>query len=414
MNTRKRYFTLQLKNTFKLLPKIFIITFAIFLCIALTAGFLIYQKSSENAKHKISIGIVGSLENTYLDIGVIALQNYDDSMFYMEFLDYDEEEDATKDLLSKKISGYLLIPDNYVENIYHGDNIPAKYITLNSPDGFGSVISNEVATTVSQIVTESQSGIYSMKSLARKHGIKTSEHTQRLMLSYVDVILNRNASYEVSYLGIADELSFAGYYISGFIVLFLLLWAISFNSFFAQRKLSFCRILETRQISASKQIMCEYLSYLLVTLVTLSIFAVIFGLAIQFVELNIAELVGVSVFDCILFIIACIPGVAVIAMFQYLIYEMIPDKIGALLAQFIIAIGLGYVSGCFYPSSYFPEGLQKTASLLPVGIGFSYIRKIMAGTLPVKDFLLSATYFVAFFAISSSIRHSRIKGVQND
>lgn len=414
MNTQKRFFTLQLKNTFKLLPKIFVITFAIFLCIALTAGFLIYQKTNENAKHKISIGIVGSLENTYLDIGIIALQNYDDSMFYMKFVDYENEEEASSDLKKQKISGYLLIPENYVENIYHGDNIPAKYITLNSPDGFGSIISKEVATTVTEIVTESQTGIYSMKALARKQGVKTSKHTKKLMLSYVDTILNRNQSYKVSYLGIADELSFTGYYICGLMIFFLLLWAISFSRFFIQRKLSFCRVLATKGISSCRQIMYEYLSYFLATLTTLVVFAVLIGTVMQFIEINITELIGLTVLDYILFIVACVPAIAVTTMFQFMFYELISDRIGALMAQFIIAIGLGYICGCFYPNSYFPEAMQKISSLIPVGVGFSFIRKIMAGTLPIKDFLLCVLYFACFFVISSVIRYSRIKGVQND
>ena len=197
-------------------------------------------------------------------------------------------------------------------------------------------------------------------------------------------------------------------------VFFLMLWAISFNCFFTQRKLSFCRILETRQISSSRQILCEYLSYLIATLTTLLIFAVLFGTAIQFAQLNIEELIGVSVFDCILFVIACIPAIVVITLFQYMIYEIIPNKIAALLAQFVIAIGLGYICGCFYPSSYFPEEMQKITSLLPVGVGFSFVRKVMAGNIPIKDFMLCVLYCTGFFLISSGIRYSRIKGVQND
>jgi len=167
----KRYFKLQLKSIFKIFPVILLIMALTFGAIATVGGLALKNNLDAENKHKISIGVVGDMEDFYLDIGLHVLKNVDNARFYIDISPMEEEE-AKEKLEKREISGYLDIPYNYVENIYSGRNKPAKYVTLNAPTGFGTIISNEVALLVSDIVTESQNGMYSMQDIARKYNNK--------------------------------------------------------------------------------------------------------------------------------------------------------------------------------------------------------------------------------------------------
>ncbi len=406
----KKYFRLQFKSIMKVFPTILVITVITLLSVALLCGLALKKDSDSSDKQKISVAIVGSLENTYLDIGFYALKNLDSSRFYFEFLELDEEE-AIKKLQAREISGYLRIPDDFVKSIARGENKPAEYITLNTPDNFGTILTEEVTMMISDMLTHSQVGMYSMQDVARKYNKKDlGKNIDNLTVNYVNYIFNRQTVYNLSLTGLPNSLSLGGYYICGLFMLFILLWGISCNRIFASKNLAFSRVLKVSGVSSGKQIICEYGAYLSVTIITMLLFSLIFGVVTQFVKLPVRELEGISIVDPIFFVVATIPVVAMVLMMQFAFYEMIPNKVGSVLMQFILAIGLGYISGCFYPNYFFPESVQVFAGYLPVGVGFSFLRKVMSGVFPVTELVLLIAYGVAFLLIAIKVRNYRMEG----
>jgi len=236
------------------------------------------------------------------------------------------------------------------------------------------------------------------------------KNIDKLMVSYINFILNRNEMYDIKTLGMADSLSFVGYYICGMLVLFLLLWGISANRIFTSKNPMYGRILKISGINSPSQVVCEYLSYLAVSIVTLLLFAGVFGIVCQTVKLGIKELENAGIFSCLGFIIKILPVIIMITMMQTAFYELIPSTIGSVLMQFILAIGLGYVSGCFYPNYFFPELVQNFVFYLPVGVGFSYVRKAMTGAALWQEFSIILLYIVGFFLITSGMRKYKITG----
>ena len=407
---KKKYFTLQLKSVFKVYPMILLITLITILAIIMACFFVTGQKNEKEEKQEISIGVVGDLEDTYLKIGLYALQNFDSSRFYINFTNYTEEE-AVKALKDRNISGYVFIPKNYINSILYGRNKQAKYVTLNAPEGFGTIVSTEVAETVSHIVTESQKGMYCMQDLAQDYNnTETDKNIDKLMMSYMNMILGRNEMYEIKTLGIKDSLSFAGYYICGMLILFLLLWGISANRIFSSKNPMYARILKISGIHSPTQVLCEYLAYLTVSVVTLLLFAGVFGIVCQTTNLGIKELENVGVFGCLGFIFKILPVIIMITLMQTAFYELIPNTIGSVVMQFLLAIGLGYVSGCFYPNYFFPEAVQNFVYFLPVGVGFSYVRKAMTGGILIRDFCIILIYIVGFFLMTCGMRKYKITG----
>lgn len=407
---QKQYFRLLIKRAFKIFPAILLVTVIVLGCLATAGGILLKSTLTGEKQQKISIGVVGDLESSYLDIGLYALQNMDSSRFYVELVNLDEEEAKTA-LDERQIQGYILVPENYINNLYLGINTPAKYITLNGPKTLGAMFSEEIVKIVSELVIESQNGMYSMQDLSLVYDDEDyHDNTNSLMLSYMNFILNRTEMYEINDLGIADSLSLGGYYVCGIATLFLLLWGVSCNRLFSSRNLSYNRLLKISGISPTSQVLCEYGAYAIITTVMLLLFAGIFGIVISFVKLPVPELLQAGVVDCLLFVIRLIPAVLMITLMQYTFYELIPNFIGALLAQFFSFLILGYLSGCLYPNFFFPDFLRNLMECLPVGLAFSFIRKTMSNELALFDFIWIIAYIGGFFTVSSLWRKYRIAG----
>ena len=310
-----------------------------------------------------------------------------------------------------EILGYLYVPENYIKNLYTGINTPAKYVTLDGPENLGTMFSEEIVKIVSELVIQSQNGMYSMQDLSEQYDSKGyDENTNQLMMIYMNHILERTKSYQVTDLGISDSLSLGGYYLCGIITLFLLLWGISCNRIFSGRNPDYHRLLKISGISPTTQVFCEYGSYVVVSILMMFIFSAAFGILLQFVKLPIPELANITMTNCIFFVIKMLPVIFMITMMQYAFYELIPNFIGALLMQFLLFMLLGYLSGCFYPNFFFPNSLRHIMEMLPVGLGFSFLRKTMANELMLTDFLWVITYLGIFFVIAVYMRKHRIAG----
>ena len=161
------FFKLHLKRAFKIYPTILLITVLTVAAIGAAAVGLISDTQNGESKQKISVAIVGDIKDTHFGIGINLLENFDSSRFFVEFPRMTEEE-AIKALKKGKIKGYVFIPEEFVRGVYYGDNIPAKYVISDGPEGFGTAISAEVLKVVSNLVVETQNGSYSLRDVAKK------------------------------------------------------------------------------------------------------------------------------------------------------------------------------------------------------------------------------------------------------
>lgn len=406
------YFKMQLKKTLKLYPAIFLITVLTIVSIVLTSALVLINRRNDESMQKISVGLVGDTENPYLQMGKGMLEKMDSSKFFIEFHEM-TEKDAVSALNERRINGFVDVPKDFVKGVFYGINTPAKYVMNKAPSNFGSVLTGEVVDTASDWVTKTQKAIYSMLNVAKKTGNydeKIQGKTDRLNFAFLDLVLNRENVYDVEVLGMPDSISIGGYYICGIIIFFLLLWGISCNKLLTSKNIELSRLLNIRGIKPMQQLVCEYFSFLIVTMLTLMIFAIMFGLAVQNNSFGIEELKTANVISCLMFVVKALPVIVMITTMHMMFYELVTSVVGGVLIQFLIAISLGYISGCFYPNYFFPESVQKTALVLPAGTGFSYLKKIMSGMTTISDIILPMLYAIIFFSGAVLTRKRRMAG----
>ena len=386
------YLIAQCKRIIKLYPAVLAATAVLVCCLGLLVAVLLQADAGQERKQMVEIGLAGSTEGSYLGFGIHALQSFDSSRFAIDFLELESEEMAKKALEQGKLSAYVLIPDGFVENLVNGNNVPATYVTSAGAAGIGSMVMNEIAQVISELVKESQNVTYSVQRLLREQGRQDiyREATDRLYLRLVNLILGRELLYKLELTGVSGGLSIMDYYICSIAVLFLLFWGIAAAPFLGSRNTAAHKLLCAKGLSAGRQILAEYLSN------TVLLYGCFLG---------VSDLFRVNTF---VWLLGMLPVVVLFATMQLCICELIPDLVTAALTQFLGAVGLGYLSGCFYPITFFPARIQLLASFLPTGAAMRYSGKLLTGQSFVGELAVMGMYGMGCFALTVLIRKHRL------
>lgn len=404
------YILAQLKRVCRVFPSVLGTTFLLLGCMALLALVLLRQDGESEDKQKIQIGLAGDIEGSFLGIGIHTVQNLDSSRFTISFVDMTEEE-AKKQLMQGKISAYVVVPENFVESVSSGENKPVTYVTSLGAPGIGSLVMNEVVDVISKLIVESQNAIYGMQRLLVLHEMQDIywESTEEMYFQFIDFILGRTGIYEMEILGVSNSLSFTSYYMCGILVLFLLLWGIACSPLFVKRDLALPKLLAARGQKAFWQVLGEYMAYVALMLATLTFVVLLLVIGMKVTGFTLPEWKESGVGELLWFCCKMLPVVLVLSAMQFLFYEIISGMVSAILLQFIAALCLGYLSGCFYPISFFPTGIQKLSQILPTGAALQYAGNCLLQKDAAGSILVMGIYFTVFLALATAVRNHKIK-----
>ena len=408
---KSMYFKLQLKKAFSHSLSVLLVTFVAILGISVTLGTLSFLNNNSENKNRINIGIVGNPAESRIDVVIYALENMDNIIGSVKFTMLSEEE-AKQSIQTGEIVGYIHIHDNYFEEIAYGDNSAAKYVSADNPGDLSNIMAKELAMMLSDMVIETQRSIYSSKKIAKDNYAVKNLYAKidDLNFEYIQFVMNRQHIYDIEYLGVKDKLTYGGYYACGFLVFFLMIWGISCNKIISSGNYGLYRLLYVRGLKIKWQILGEYTGYLTTTFVTfMLLFAVMFSI-LSNSNFGIREFAGSSVFTGIGYAFKMLPVLIMFTLMHFMIYEIFTNVISSMLVQFIVAVGFGYVSGCFYPNTFFPEAVQNFAAYLPSGAGFSYAGKMLTHQSAIGELMVILIYIVIFASATCAIRHFRLKG----
>ena len=377
-----------------------------------TLGLILYMVLNMNAssedKQKAKIGLVGDLSDSYLELGMHALQNLDSTRFSVEFFPMSEEE-ARQQLELGELTAYARIPDDLVESIMSGENSKITYVTSSGSAEIVTLLSQELMEVVSELLVEAQNAIYGMQRLLRQNGRKDIlwEATDEINLRYFDLILARTDFYELEIVGVSNQLSLAGYYVCSMMLFFLLLWGIACSPLFVKQDLAMQKLLKSRGQSIRGQVAGEYTGYVVLMLMSFWAIGVALLLAANVAGITVPEWESAGIGEQLQFILSTLPVAAVIAAMQFFLFELVSGIVSGVLLQFLSAVCLGYVSGCFYPISFLPEGIQRLASVLPTGIALEYLNQSMLGELSVGGIAAMMGYAALFLGLTMVMRKQR-------
>ncbi len=403
------YFSLQLKRALKTLPAVLCVSAVLFLSLGMILTGIISQDNNSEEKTKFGIGIVGDTSESYLGLGVAAVETLDSSRFTIDFKEMTERE-AKQALEAGKLSAYVLIPEGFVESAVHGDIQKITYVTSPGAVGLTTILKNEIASFISEVLVHSQKGVYATGAVMKEAALKNrSEIMDNMAIEYFSFILGRSNLYRTEIAGVSDSLSLGGYFICGLPIFFLFIWGISSCFLFARRDTALSEMLAVKGCRSLIQIAGEYLAYLLLMLIMLLvIFIAVLPFAQQLSGL-VPEFAGADISFALSFFIRLIPCAVMIAAIQFLIYEAVSGMIAGVLAQFVSAIVLSYIGGCLYPIGFFPEVIAKFSLFLPSGLARAHMTSFLSGDNGTAYLAGMAIWFVGVSAASVAVRSARIR-----
>ena len=405
------YARLQLARMARYAPIVIAVTLLI--CIGLGSALFALISANDGGEQntRLAVGIVGEFENDILGLGISAIKSMDSSQYSLDILELDEKTAAEK-LRRREIIGYAVIPEDFVYEAMSGNVGHIDFVTNQNGIDLATMFKQELLDMISRILVESQNGVYAMQDVILENKIDISKymhHTNILMANYVSMILSRSSALDCQVIGISDELSFGGYMFSGLSVLLLLLCGITCCPLFAGRDMALPRLLCANRISPLAQIFGEYGAYLVLTVLNMLPLTALLILFSGGVSVLIPELDGMSVGEAVLVLVKFIPAVLAVTALQFLLYELTDSVVSGVLLQFICAVGLSYVSGCFYPISFFPKAIQTLSDITPSGISRRYLSALLSGGECGAELVALLAYTAVLLGLAALMRYRRIK-----
>ncbi len=395
-----------LKRAFKLLPAILLI--AAILVSAMGVAFSVMARNNEELKFRVRVGLVGDTEGEHLGLGLLMLDKLDTSAVAIEFVPYDDEQSAREDVRSSYLSAYVYVPEGFLESVLSGENRPMTLITADRTDTLIPSLIREMAGYASDYVTDSQKAIRSMRECVREYDIEEvdmDEATDDLNLRYITMVTGRGSLVEITETGEMGAASYGGYYLCSFLFVFLMLFSVMATPLFAgsREKRAYY---SSYGVKAAGQIGAEFVAYALIAVLIVFVLCAAAGV---FLPDGMIRELGDPLGDMLAFFLRSFPSMLLIFSISFLLWELVPDTVNGVLLQFITAVGIGYISGCFYPSKMFPAAVQDLAAVLPTGVALSGMRDALSGSLAVGGVALSVVLSLCFLCVACVVRAYRLE-----
>lgn len=407
MGRFQKYFLAQLKRVFRFFPFIAAMTLLLVGSLTLLASSVMQSYLSSEEKQKLKIGVVGDASGSYLGFGIMAIQMMDSSRFAIDFVELTEEE-AVKGVQSGKMSAYVTVPDGFAEAFERDEDVYVTFAVSSRTSSVGVILMKELVKAASDVVVESRNAINGTWVLLAEQNVQEDfgAATDRLFLRYVQLFLNRAKFWPLDLCGISNRLTFVEYYAIAVIILFMLLWGITGSGLFVKRDASLAQFWKSRGQGVLGQICAEYLAYFILMLGSMILVFMSAAVFMQRAGGNLPE----GIFSAgALFLAKMIPAAALLAGFQFFLYELISDMVSGILLQFIAGIGLAYLSGCLYPISALPESIRQLAPFLPSGAALQYGIRCMRNMPPWREVIYMAMYLLLFLVLAAGVRERRVR-----
>lgn len=408
MNNVCVYFKLHLKRYIKSIPSLIFISLLIGISLFVLSKNMLDKKMTSEEYTKFTIGVVANQTDSYMEITIDTLTSVDSSRSTINFINMDEKE-AYESLASGEIYAYIIIPDDFIQSASKGEIKDIEYVTLSEASVMSSVVKDEVLKTFGVILNNTQKGIYAAYWAMSNNNINDADSkTDNMAIEYLSYITKRSNMYDVNEIGIADSLSYPLYFLCSFIVIYICITGIIFSLFFSKDMLQFHKLLYVKGVKLTAQVLSEYMAYFVAVL--LSTIPIVVMVLYLYNNYLITDIYKNTTFDSIYTLLAYIViGVLCISAIQFLMYEAVSGLINQIIVQFVVFTLLCYLSGCFYPISFFPESIQLISSFIPIGMVREFVSIGILGNSNALLLLGLIAYTVVFLLITIAVRKIKLK-----
>ena len=366
------------------------------------------DRAGDDAMHRIELGVVGDLEHDpWLQLGFHALETLDSSRFSLHFRPIETEAEGLRLLRTGALDGCLVIPDGFLQALEYGyETEPVRYISAGGAVNAGTVMAEELAGAVARLLAQTEHTIYAAQDYLVEHRPETDPDAAGAALpeEYLALILDRDSLFRVEELGLDGGLSSGEYYLCALSLLLPLLWGVASAGIFGRKNEPLRRLLGASGLGAAAQVTAKYLVYLLPPMALEMLWMGLLLVLGRRFPAALTEL-GVGREALAGFPLRALVPVLSLSAVQLLLFELSAGPLAGLLLQFTTGMGMAYLSGCLYPSPFFPEGLRRLGAALPSGLAFAWMQS--PGTLTCLGLTL---YLAAALTLCMLLRSRALEG----
>lgn len=404
-----RYLAAQLKRMGRLFPFIAGMTLLSAAAVVVMAAVLQRTQASDESRRPVQIALTGETDNIYLQLGMKVLGKQIAGQYQIELETLSEEEAGAR-LRAGEISGYVVIPEGFVERINRGERVEFLYAAGNDASALGGIMMDALVRRLEEIAVEAQKAVSGIWELAAKSPFEEDPDalTDQLFTELMDRILCREDFEELTVCGWGEQLSLTGYFAAGLTLLFLLLWGIIGSPMLVRRDMAMPKLLKAHGLNAVCQVLAEYLAYLFLMCGSFILLFLPLAGMLDAAGVGVPEWEGVPAASLV-FLLRLLPVVLLFAAMQFLFYELVSDMVSGILLQFLAGICLGFLSGCLYPLSLLPEAVGRISLFLPTGAAMRYAAACMRGKLSWSALGSMGIFFLLFFGLAAGVRERRLR-----
>ena len=402
----KNYFTLQIKRIAKILPFITILTLVLLIGLATILSGMITKLAASDKNKPFTVAVTGDMENSYLQLGMTAMQTLDETRFSIKFIEMSEAQ-AQKALETAKISAYIIIPENFIDKAIYGDIDPITFVTSPGMESVTGILKKEITELITEMVICSQQGSYGVEDALNDNGLEaiSGTHLNSISIDYAEMVFKRNKLYKATEVGVTDGISTIEYYVCAIFLLLLVLIGIPFAAIYIKKDYALNRLMLSRGFSTIKQISFEYLAHLISMLIQAAVIMLILVAVLLVAPHLMSTSLPLEINADIIF--KTIPVIIMLSAFNIMMFEFSSNIVSGLLLHFFTAIGLCYITGCMYPIYTFPRGIRTLSMFLPTGIARSYLASAFSLETSFINLLGLLAYSVIFLLLAWFLRYRK-------
>ena len=139
----KKYLLLQLKRLARILPPVLLVAAVLFGCMSVAYDAIGDINNESGQQTKFKVGLVGTAGDTYMEMGLAAVESFDSTRFSVDF-DQMEEKEAEKAMRQGKISAFIQFPEGFMDEAMYGNILPIKFVTSVGADSLVSMVKEEL------------------------------------------------------------------------------------------------------------------------------------------------------------------------------------------------------------------------------------------------------------------------------
>lgn len=386
----KKYLFLQLKRLLRILMPVTLIATILFGCMMVAFDTLTSMDEETQSNTRFKVGIVGTAEDIYLQLGLAAMGSMDSSRFSLELVEI--EEPAAEDAMRNgTIAAYIVIPNGFLDGAFRGEFKPLKFVSTAGSVSIVSIIKDEFTDVIQAMLMEAQKGIYGSGDAMASEGLSGSQVVNDISIAYVEYIFDRGNIYRTSTLEAFNGLGMGGYMAAALSIVFFLLICLTFSPIMIRRDHSLSRMLCAQGRGIFMQELCDFTVYLL-GLLCIALIAILYLVFWEKVTISpIIMLQGLPIVICL-------------GAMSFMLYELASDYVTGILLQFFTTLVLCFICGCMYPITFFPDAVQNVSAVLPVGLARMQIESCILGKFSGTTTFALLGYGALFLTVAFLIR----------